>query len=75
MHPTISYQLAQARIADLRLNAQRANLARAARRARTVRRRHAAPSLPALSRVAAWRARKQAPSSLVLRNSLSEEKS
>ena len=31
MHPTISYYLAQARIADLRRHAQRATLARAAR--------------------------------------------
>ena len=34
MHPTISYQLAQARIADLFQHAQRDILARAARRAR-----------------------------------------
>jgi len=32
MHPTISYYLAQARIADLRNRAQRDTLARAARR-------------------------------------------
>ena len=34
MHPTISYQLAQARIADLRQHAQWDTQARAARRAR-----------------------------------------
>ena len=34
MHPTISYYLAQARIADLRHHAQRGTLARAARRRR-----------------------------------------
>ena len=34
MHPTISYHLAQARIAGLRHHAQRAVLARAARQAR-----------------------------------------
>ncbi len=33
MHPTISYQLTQARLADLRQDAQRYTLARAARRA------------------------------------------
>jgi hypothetical protein len=33
MHPTISYQLTQARLADLRQDAQRDTLARAARRA------------------------------------------
>jgi hypothetical protein len=32
MHPTISYHLAQARVADLRYRAQRGTLARAARR-------------------------------------------
>jgi DNA-binding CsgD family transcriptional regulator len=34
MHPTLSYHLAQARMADLRHHAQRAALARAARRTR-----------------------------------------
>ena len=47
MHPTISYQLAQARAADLRQHAQRDTLARAARRARPGRRGRAAPGLPA----------------------------
>ena len=51
MHPTISYHLAQARIADLRHHAQRAALARAARRARPDQRAHAAPLLPALGRL------------------------
>ena len=46
MHPTISYQLAQARAADLRQHAQRDTLARA-RRARPGRRGRAAPGLPA----------------------------
>ncbi len=50
MHPTTSYHLAQARIADLRQHAQRDTLARAARRARPVRRGHAAPMSPALGR-------------------------
>jgi hypothetical protein len=50
MHPTISYQLTQARIADLRQDAQRDTLAGAARRARPVRRGHAAPMWPALGR-------------------------
>ena len=49
MHPTISYQLAQARAADLRQHAQRDTLARAARRARPGRRGRAAPGLPAPS--------------------------
>ena len=51
MHPTISYHLAQARIADLRNHAQRAALARAAHRARPGPRRHAAPLLSALGRL------------------------
>jgi DNA-binding NarL/FixJ family response regulator len=51
MHPTISYQLAQARMAELRQHAQRAALARAARPARPGPRRHAAPLLPALGRL------------------------
>jgi NTE family protein len=49
MHPTISYQLAQARTADLRQHAQRDTLARAAGRARPGRRGRAAPGLPAPS--------------------------
>ena len=51
MHPTISYHLAQARIADLRRHAQRAALARAARRARPDQRGRAAPEWPALGRL------------------------
>ena len=47
MHPTTSYHLAQARLADLRQDAQRDTLAGAARRARPVRRGHAAPMWPA----------------------------
>jgi DNA-binding NarL/FixJ family response regulator len=43
MHPTISYHLAQARMADLRHQAQQAALARAARRARPGPREHTAP--------------------------------
>ena len=43
MHPTISYQLAQARAADPRQHAQRDTQARAARRARPGRRGRAAP--------------------------------
>jgi len=50
MHPTISYQLAHARIADLCQDAQRDTAARAARRARPGQRGHAAPGGPALSR-------------------------
>jgi len=50
MHPTISYQLAHARIADLRRHAQRGTLARAARRARPGRRGHTGPRVPALGR-------------------------
>jgi DNA-binding NarL/FixJ family response regulator len=52
MHPTISYQLAQARISDLRHHAQRAALARAARRARPGSGGHTVPLWPALSRLA-----------------------
>jgi DNA-binding NarL/FixJ family response regulator len=51
MHPTISYQLAQARTADLRHHAQQAALARAARPARPGQRGHATPLLPALGRL------------------------
>jgi DNA-binding NarL/FixJ family response regulator len=51
MHYTISYQLAQARVADLRRHARRAALARAARRARPGPRGHAAPLWPALGRL------------------------
>ena len=47
MHPTISYQLAQARIADLRHRARQDTLARAARRARPGRRGYAVPRWPA----------------------------
>jgi hypothetical protein len=46
MHPTISYHLARARIADLCHHAQQAALARAARRARPGPGGHAAPLLP-----------------------------
>jgi hypothetical protein len=46
MHPITSYQLAQARIADLRQHAQHDTLARAARGARPARRGHAAPMWP-----------------------------
>jgi hypothetical protein len=49
MHHVISYDLAQARAADLRRQAQRAALARAVARARPDRRRRAAPGLPARS--------------------------
>ena len=52
MHPTISYHLAQARIANLRHHAQRAVLARAAHRARPGPRGRATPLLPALRRLA-----------------------
>jgi NTE family protein len=48
MHPTDSYQLAQARIAGLRRQAQRDALVRAARRARPGQRGHAAPGRSAL---------------------------
>ena len=51
MHPTISHHLAQARIADLRHDARRAALARAARRARPGLRGHAVPPVPALGRL------------------------
>jgi hypothetical protein len=50
MNPATSYDLAQARIADLHAQAQRARLARAARRPRHPRahqRRHPAPALRA----------------------------
>jgi hypothetical protein len=52
MYPTIHYQIAQARIADLHHQAQRDALARAARRARraqTHQARHSVPALPALA--------------------------
>jgi hypothetical protein len=52
MHPTLSYHLAQARTADLRHRAQRDTLARAARRQRPGRRRHAVPRWPAGWRLA-----------------------
>jgi DNA-binding NarL/FixJ family response regulator len=51
MHPTISYQLAQARIADVHQDAKRAALARAARTARPDQPRHPAPLWSALGRV------------------------
>jgi DNA-binding NarL/FixJ family response regulator len=51
MHPTISYYLAQARIADLRRHAQQAALARAPRPVRPDQRGHAARLLPALGRL------------------------
>jgi len=44
MHPTISYWLAQARIADLRHQARRDTLLSAFRRARPGQREHAAPN-------------------------------
>jgi hypothetical protein len=46
VHPTISYQLAQARLADLRQHAQRDTLARAARQARARNRAGARPGRP-----------------------------
>jgi DNA-binding NarL/FixJ family response regulator len=51
MHPTTSYHLAQARIADLRHQAQQAAQARAVRRARPGPRGHAKPLWPALGRL------------------------
>jgi hypothetical protein len=56
MHPTISYELTQARTADLHHQAQHDALARAARRTRRTRRqqpRHLAPRLTAV--VPRWR--------------------
>jgi hypothetical protein len=50
MHPTISYRLATARAAELRSQAQRDALARAARHARTHKLEHAAPRLTAAGR-------------------------
>jgi hypothetical protein len=50
MHPTISYQLAQARMTDLRQHAQRDSLARAARPARARKRRGAGSGWPNLGR-------------------------
>ena len=50
MHPTISYYLATARAAELRSQAQRGALARAARHARTHKLEHAAPRLAAAGR-------------------------
>jgi hypothetical protein len=50
MHPTISYHLATARAAELRSQAQRGALARAARHARTHQLEHAAPRLAAAGR-------------------------
>jgi DNA-binding NarL/FixJ family response regulator len=51
MHPTISYQLAQARMAGLRQDAQQSAQAYAARRAGPGPRGHATPLLPALRRL------------------------
>lgn len=53
MHPAIHYDLMQARVADLRHQAQRDALARVARQARRARRhqpRHRLPALPAVTR-------------------------
>jgi hypothetical protein len=50
MHPTISYHLAAARAAELRSQAQRDALGRAARHARTHKLGHAAPRLAAAGR-------------------------
>ena len=50
MHPTISCHLATARAAELRSQAQRDALARAARHARTHKLEHAAPRLAAAGR-------------------------
>ena len=50
MHPTISHYLATARAAELRSQAQRDALARAARQARTHKLEHAAPRLAAAGR-------------------------
>ena len=50
MHPTISYYLAQARMADLRHDARRAVRARAARRTRPQHREHSGPRLHGLNR-------------------------
>ncbi|HET6192667.1 MAG TPA: hypothetical protein VFE59_37360 [Trebonia sp.] len=50
MHPTISYYLATARAAELRSQAQRGALARAARHARTHKPEHAAPRLAGAGR-------------------------
>jgi hypothetical protein len=50
MHPTITYHLATARAAELRSQAQRHALARAARHARTHKLEHAAPRLAAAGR-------------------------
>jgi hypothetical protein len=46
MHPTISYWLAQARIADLHHQARRDTLPSALRRARHFQRKHVAPTRP-----------------------------
>jgi hypothetical protein len=50
MHPSISHYLATARAAELRSQAQRGALARAARHARTHQLEHAAPTLAAAAR-------------------------
>ena len=66
MHPTISYQLAQGRIADLCQHAQENTMARAARQARPDRRGHAGSGRPGPGRrVAAREALERAPASLV----------
>jgi predicted transcriptional regulator len=48
MHPTLNYQMAQARIDDLRRQAQRDALARAARQSRSWHPRQAARPVPRL---------------------------
>ena len=50
MHPTISYYLTTARTADMRRQAERDALARAARQAPTHQPGHSAPRLPATGR-------------------------
>jgi hypothetical protein len=57
MHPAISYHLATARAAELRSQARRDALARAARHARTHKLEHAAPRLAAADPVQAHRRR------------------
>jgi hypothetical protein len=51
MHPSLSYYLATARAADLRQQAQRDALTRAARRERRRQGGHPAPRLPVARRV------------------------
>ena len=50
MQPTVSYQLTQGRIADLRHDARRAAQARAARQTRPQQREHCGPKLHGRSR-------------------------